>query len=185
MIILEFFKLSTSEMYVWAFKTLIILKPHIHTYVPYILNFVKSNQLYTSFYFPQPKEALPHSSKYTKPMSVEGPLQPSSGRIPLPQEYMNLRAPPPGTLSAPAPQQHYLPSVDDVYHKLAYTAAGPSSPPPTAMPQHSPPPLSQALINTKSSKVPVLHLLPPGPPGPTVAPIIKHKVSWRERRSRQ
>nr|XP_036213777.1 uncharacterized protein LOC106620053 isoform X3 [Bactrocera oleae] len=122
-----------------------------------------------------PKEALPHSSKYTKPMSVEGPLQPSSGRIPLPQEYMNLRAPPPGTLSAPAPQQHYLPSVDDVYHKLAYTAAGPSSPPPTAMPQHSPPPLSQALINTKSSKVPVLHLLPPGPPGPTVAPIIKHK----------
>ncbi|XP_050317450.1 uncharacterized protein LOC126751318 isoform X2 [Bactrocera neohumeralis] len=128
-----------------------------------------------------PKGALPHSSKYTKPMAVEGPLPPASGHIALPQEYMNLRAPPPGTLSdsdltyAPAPQQHYLPSAGDVYHQLAYSAAGPPTPPPTATPQHSPPPLSQALINTKSSKVPVLHLLPPGPPGPTVAPIIKHK----------
>ncbi|XP_049303761.1 uncharacterized protein LOC105231434 isoform X3 [Bactrocera dorsalis] len=128
-----------------------------------------------------PKGALPHSSKYTKPTAMEGPLPPASGHISLPQEYMNLRAPPPGTLSnsdltyAPAPQQHYLPSAGDVYHQLAYSAAGPPTPPPTAMPQHSPPPLSQALINTKSSKVPVLHLLPPGPPGPTVAPIIKHK----------
>ncbi|XP_054082190.1 uncharacterized protein LOC105218627 isoform X4 [Zeugodacus cucurbitae] len=132
-----------------------------------------------------PKGALPHNSKYTKPLAVEGPLPPpvNSGHISLPQEYMNLRAPPPGILgdngdlayAAPAPpQQHYLPSAGDVYHQLAYAAAGPA-PQPTAMPQHSPPPLSQSLINTKSSKVPVLHLLPPGPPGPTVAPIIKHK----------